>query len=114
MFSPVTINGRDTGVQGLAPSCVHPKHQGQGIANQLVREGLEILEELGYPACVVLGDMCFYRTFGFLPAGEYLLTCPWVTSSDIFMGIRLNADGFSGKQGQVSYCAEFDLLMGEP
>ncbi len=110
MFSPVFINNNDTGIQGLTPICIHPDYQGQNIEALLVQEGLDILTELGYPACVALGDMHFYRCFGFLPAAEFNLTCQRKRENETFMAIGLNATGFSGQEGLVTYCSEFNVL----
>jgi putative acetyltransferase len=109
MFSPVNVNEKDTGVQALAPLCVHPDYQGQEIENQLVEEGLAILTELGYPACVVLGDSYFYRDFGFLDADVFELHCNRQIPQACFMAIALNEVGFSGEKGLVTYCPEFNL-----
>ena len=48
-FSPVAIEWSGTVVKGmgLAPMAVRPNRQGQGIGSQLVRAGLEILEQQG-------------------------------------------------------------------
>ncbi len=110
MFSPVKVNGKDTGVQALAPLCVHPDQKGQAIEEQLVEEGLAILTELGYPACVVLGDSCFFGDFGFSAAETFHLYTEGQTPQTAFMAIALNEIGFSGETGLVSYCPEFKSL----
>ncbi|AMG31117.1 N-acetyltransferase [Grimontia hollisae] len=110
MFSPVLVDGTDTGVQGLAPLCVHPDYRGQGIAAQLVREGFDTLNEFGYPACVVLGDPAYYSRFGFKPAEEFGLSCKWDVPADAFMAFEFAEGAFNTVQGQVTYCAEFDAL----
>lgn len=60
MFSPVTLEGEDLNWQGLAPLAVKEEYRRQGIGAELVKEGLSSLGELGYPACVVLGDPAYY------------------------------------------------------
>ncbi|MEZ8147472.1 GNAT family N-acetyltransferase [Enterovibrio norvegicus] len=110
MFSPVIIGGRDTGIQGLAPVCVHHDYRKQGLASDMIREGFEILSEFGYPACVVLGDPAYYSRVGFVPASQYSLTCKWDVPADAFMAIELLDGAFSDVTGLVEYCAEFDAL----
>lgn len=107
MFSPVLIHEQDIGVQGLAPLCVRSDYRGQGIATQLVREGLEILAELGYPACVVFGQPNYYRRLDFFEAEAFQLESPWFASQSALMAITLNDSGFGGKAGKVTYCPEF-------
>lgn len=64
-FSPVRIDGRDTGWFGLGPVSVAPKWQGQGIGSALIREGLARLAASGAQGCVLLGNPGYYRRFGF-------------------------------------------------
>ncbi|OEE69763.1 GNAT family N-acetyltransferase [Enterovibrio norvegicus FF-33] len=110
MFSPVTIGGMDTGVQGLAPLCVHPDYRKQGIAVSLVKEGLEILRELSYPACVVLGDPAYYEQFGFTAANTFGFHCKWDVPQEAFMATEIIENAFENLQGIVDYCPEFDEL----
>lgn len=110
MFSPVLVGGADTGVQGLAPLCVHPDYRKKGIAAQLVREGFDTLNEFGYPACVVLGDPAYYSRFGFKPAEAFGLSCKWDVPAGAFMAFEFAEGTFNTAQGLVSYCAEFDAL----
>lgn len=44
---------------------VDEKYRGQGLARQLVYEGLDSLNEFGYAAVVTLGDPALYSRFGF-------------------------------------------------
>ena len=64
-FSPVTINGENTGWYGLGPVSVSPDRQRKGIGQALIREGLAGLRRRGAAGCVVLGDPAYYGRFGF-------------------------------------------------
>ena len=64
-FSPVTIEGGDSGWFGLGPVAVDPRRQGQGIGTHLINRGLERLRERGAAGCVVLGEPAYYGRFGF-------------------------------------------------
>ena len=110
MFSPVQVGEIDTGVQGLAPLCVHPDYRQQGIAAQLVREGFDTLNEFGYPACVVLGDPAYYSRFGFKPAADFGLRCKWDVPAEAFMAFEFAQGAFEQASGEVAYCPEFDAL----
>ena len=55
-FSPVDVQGEDLQWVGMAPLAVDEKYRGQGLARQLVYEGLDSLNEFGYAAVVTLGD----------------------------------------------------------
>ncbi len=63
-FSPVYIDGA-TGWFGLGPVSVAPTHQRRGIADALIRLGLDLLAKAGASGCVVLGDPAYYGRFGF-------------------------------------------------
>ncbi|MBV7300898.1 GNAT family N-acetyltransferase [Enterovibrio paralichthyis] len=110
MFSPVMVNGTDIGIQGLAPLSVHPDYRNQGVAAQLVKEGIETLHEFGYPGCVVLGDSGFYGRFGFKPAASYGLQSTFDIPAEAFMALELEPGAFVDCEGVVKYCAEFDAL----
>jgi predicted N-acetyltransferase YhbS len=77
LFSPVQIpdEGRTASGMGLAPMCVAPAFQSQGIGSRLVEKGLELLAEKACPFVVVLGHPAFYARFGFEPAIGFGITC---------------------------------------
>lgn len=54
-FSPVDVQGEDLQWVGMAPLAVDENYRGQGLARQLVYEGLDSLNEFGYAAVVTLG-----------------------------------------------------------
>jgi putative acetyltransferase len=65
-FSPVRIDGVRGSWYGLGPVSVQPERQRNGIGEQLIRDGLARLRQLGAEGCVVLGDSGYYRRFGFV------------------------------------------------
>ncbi|UIP27417.1 GNAT family N-acetyltransferase [Photobacterium sp. TLY01] len=109
-FSPVTVGGQDLGWQGLAPLVVKAEYRGQGIGQTLMREGAEILAELGYPVVVVLGDHSYYRKAGYVTAAEHGLRCSWAVPEEAFMVQELLPPALSGHQGLVEYSAPFSVL----
>lgn len=60
----------------MAPLAVDENYRGQGLARQLVYEGLDSLNEFGYAAVVTLGDPAFYGRLGFEQAAHYDLAPP--------------------------------------
>lgn len=107
LFTPVSIEGHDVTWQGLAPLCVHPDHQGQGIARLLIDEGFATLPELGYAGVVVLGDPAFYGKFGFEAAEQSGFDCQWEVPPGAFQIKPLIAGTFDGHSGLIHYCPEF-------
>ena len=73
-FTPVTIDGLESGWWALGPLAVKPSRQRMGIGSALVRSGLRRLRGRGVPGCVVLGDPAWHGRFGFAPAAG--LVCP--------------------------------------
>ncbi|MBW1213062.1 putative acetyltransferase [Pantoea allii] len=109
-FSPVTMQGEDRNWVGLAPLAVDESLRGQGIAKQLVYEGLDTLNEFGYSAVVVLGDPALYHHLGFEPAARHGLHCRWPGSEAAFQVYRLADNAFDGAEGRIEYSAPFNQL----
>ena len=87
MFSPVSLAGEHLNWQGLAS-----------------------LGELGYPACVVLGNPDYYQRFGFKPANQFGFTCQWEVPADAFQIVALWENELDNRQGLIEYCPEFNEL----
>ena len=109
-FSPVAIDGEDRQWVGMAPVAVAENYRGQGIARQLVYEGLDSLNEFGYAAVVTLGEPELYGRLGFEKAANYGLHCRWPDTENAFLVHRLADDAFDGVSGLVEYHQHFDRL----
>ena len=90
-FSPVDVQGEDLQWVGMAPLAVDEKYRGQGLARQLVYEGLDSLNEFGYAAVVTLGDPALYSRFGFELAAHHDLRCRWPGTESAFQVHRLRS-----------------------
>ena len=75
-FSPVLINGEESGWLGLGPVSVLPNQQGKGIGSKLINEGLKQLKASGTMGVVLLGEPSYYQRFGFEQSA--ILTCEGV------------------------------------
>ena len=89
LFSPVTLDGTDARMLGLAPMAVWPERQRHGIGSELVRAGLAASRERGAAAVVVVGHPAFYPRFGFVPASRFGLRCEYDVPDDVFMVLEL-------------------------
>ena len=107
-FSPVCVHGEDLQWVGLAPLAVDETYRGQGLARQLVYEGLDSLNEFGYAAVVALGDPAFYGRLGFDRAADHDLHCRWPGTETAFHVHRLADDAFNGVTGLVEYHDHFN------
>ncbi len=69
-FSRMTVeaNGKTVPAVALAPLAVAAEARGLGVAEALVRAGLDRLEAAGVVLCFALGEPDYYTRFGFDPA----------------------------------------------
>lgn len=110
MFSPVTLNGEDLNWQCLAPLAIKADYRRQGLAAELVKEGLESLKEFGYPACVVLGEPEYYSRFGFEASEKYSFCCQWEASAGAFQVLALAENEFTDRSGRIEFSPEFSAF----
>ena len=110
LFSPVTIESRDTsfGALGLGPMAILPSYQRKGIGSQLVHAGLQECKCLGHEIMVVLGHPDYYPRFGFVPASTYGIKCKYDVPNEVFMVLELRPGALSGRSGVVKYQPEFN------
>ncbi|HHL2558601.1 TPA: GNAT family N-acetyltransferase [Yersinia enterocolitica] len=107
-FSPVEVGGEDRQWVALAPLAVEEGLRRQGLAEKLVYEGLDSLNEFGYAAVVVLGDPAYYQRFGFVPAARHQLTCRWPDTEEAFQVYALAEDALTDADGEVVFSAPFN------
>jgi len=111
-FSPVTVGGAldAPAVLALAPVAVDPPHQRKGHGSSLLRWSLDHLREAGCPAVIVLGEPEFYGRFGFRPASEFGIRCPYDVPAPYFMVLELQHEALVARSGIVGYRPEFASL----
>ncbi|MFQ6245467.1 GNAT family N-acetyltransferase [Yersinia enterocolitica] len=107
-FSPVDVGGEDRQWVALAPLAVEEGLRRQGLAEKLVYEGLDSLNEFGYAAVVVLGDPAYYQRFGFVPAARHQLSCRWPDTEEAFQVYALAEDALTDADGEVVFSAPFN------
>jgi putative acetyltransferase len=110
-FSPVIIDETAVGL-GLGPVAVLPQHRQRGIAEVLIRAGLEKSKTLGYTFVVVLGDPAYYRRFGFEAASNWGLVDEYGGGS-AFQALELRDGGVPSGGGTVRYSPEFAITAEE-
>lgn len=92
----------------LAPVAVLPAFQRQGIGGKLIKQGLLAAGPLTWASgVVVVGHAAYYPRFGFLPASNFDLTCPFKVPDESFLALELEPGALAGKHGQVAYAPEF-------
>jgi predicted N-acetyltransferase YhbS len=94
-------------VLALAPVSVAPEHQRRGHGSALIRWSLDRIAERGHPGVIVLGEPEFYARFGFRPAGEFGIQCPFDVPAAYFMAVELREGGLRSAPGLAEYRPEF-------
>jgi predicted N-acetyltransferase YhbS len=84
----------------LGPVAVHPTHQGEGLGALLILRALEMAREGGWSRVILVGDLPYYRRFGF----ERLtgVEMPPPTNPERVLGIALREGAWDGVTGRVA------------
>lgn len=109
LFSPLhlVVSGERIDAVALAPMCVTPGRQKQGIGTKLVDYGIEQMKRAGQAAIIVLGHVNFYPRFGFRHDLAKNLSCAF-NKYEAFMGLELRPGSLGGKPGTCIYPRAFD------
>jgi putative acetyltransferase len=91
----------------LAPMAVLAEHQRQGIGQQLVHHGVDLLRGQGERIVIVLGHPDYYPRFGFSVERARCLESPF--PPEAFMAMELVPGALAGIQGKVRYPNAFGL-----
>lgn len=94
---PVQIEGAATLL--LGPIAVHPTHQSEGLGAVLMGACLDRARALGFARVMLVGDLAYYRKFGF----EVLdgITMPPPTNAARVLGVSLKDGAWDGVKGAV-------------
>jgi predicted N-acetyltransferase YhbS len=83
----------------LGPVAVHPTHQGEGLGALLILRTLEMARKGGWSRVILVGDLPYYRRFGFFKLGD--VTMPPPTNPERVLGIELRDGAWEGVTGRV-------------
>ena len=92
---------------GLAPVAVLASHRRHGVADALIRHGLQLAKGSGWKWVFVLGGD-YYRRFGFDPALAAGLTSCY--AGPHLMGLALQPDELPPRAGRLEYAKAFAAL----
>lgn len=85
----------------LGPVAVHPTRQSEGLGAQLILVSLERAAELGWRACLLVGDEPYYGRFGFRRALAERIAFPEPTNPRRVLGFELVPGALAEAAGPV-------------
>ena len=88
----------------LGPLAVHPTAQGEGLGAWLMNESLHRAEALGWARVMLVGDLPYYRRFGFRRLEGVEMPPP--TNPDRILGRDLIPGAWDGIAGAVRRAAD--------
>lgn len=91
---------------GLGPVAVLPEFRKQGVADRMIRTGLNLAIQDGWTGIFVLGNPQYYQRFGFDPKGAERFSSPY--SGSAFMALAIKEAAFGGLSGPAEYPSVFD------
>jgi putative acetyltransferase len=94
---------------GLGPLGVRADQQRQGVGTALMYAVLGAADALGEPFVALVGDLGYYRRFGFRPARDYGIRAP-VAGWEAEFQIRVLSGYVGTARGTFTYAAPFSEL----
>ncbi len=101
---PVRVGGRPALLYG--PVAAHPTRQGEGLGACVLRESLAEARALGHARALLVGDLPYYRRFGFRRLEGVVMPPP--TNPDRVLGFDLVTGGWAGVAGPVTRAVDAD------
>lgn len=74
----------------------------------MIRAGLDEAEQLGYTSVIVIGHPEYYPMFGFKPASQWNIHCPYDAPDEAFMALELVENSLDIGGGMVEFPSEYD------
>ena len=84
----------------LGPVAVHPTRQSEGLGALLILRALELAAEGGWSRVLLVGDLPYYRRFGFRKLEGVAMPPP--TNPERILGIELREGAWEGVTGRVT------------
>jgi predicted N-acetyltransferase YhbS len=99
-FTAISI-GDEEGSALLGPLVVDPMVKGQGYGKGLVAEGLARAKAQGFTLVLLVGDVPYYRRFGFAPVSRGKITLPGPVDPARLLAVELEHGAMKNAAGLV-------------
>jgi len=104
-----TVGPQRSGALGLGPLGVRVAHQRHGVGRALIERVIDLVDALGEPVIVLLGDPHFYGRFGFDLASKIHIDPPNPQWAPHFLARKCRMYDPT-MQGRFTYAEPFDRL----
>ena len=101
-YWPVRIGRAGLPALLLGPLAVNPERRGEGIGRTLVAQTLDWAMLAGHKLCVLVGDLDYYRQFGFHPAMPHGLVMPKEKTPERLQVRELSPGSLAAFKGTIS------------
>lgn len=98
----------------LGPVAVDRRHRDRGVGQALMVHALAEAQRLGHQAVVLVGDLPYYRRFGFSREATTDLHLPGPVDRDRFLGLELTPGALDGAEGLVVASGKLAESLQEP
>ncbi|AXA33452.1 GNAT family N-acetyltransferase [Francisella adeliensis] len=98
-------------IYGLAPMCVSPKYQKQGVGTKLIEKAIQEAKASNIDAIFVLGHPSYYPRFGFKLTNLYQIKCEYDVPADVFMVLDISNKLVKLENQTVYYAEEFGKVF---
>lgn len=100
-FWPIFIGGRKNLSLLVGPVAIHPTFQGEGIGAYLINHSIKISKEYGWERAILIGDINYYKLFGFFQRNEHKIFFPQPTDPKRILLLEIKSNSFLGVEGIV-------------
>ena len=85
----------------IGPIAIHPTFQGEGLGSYLINHSIKISKKYGWKRAILIGDIDYYKSFGFFQPNENNIDFPSPTDSKRILFLELESNSFKGVVGKV-------------
>ena len=100
-YWPILIGKRKKLSLLIGPIAIHPTFQGEGLGAYLINHSINLSKKYGWKRAILIGDIEYYKSFGFYQQNENQIDFPPPTDSKRILLLELEKNSFLGTEGKV-------------
>ncbi len=85
----------------IGPIAIHPTFQGEGLGTYLINHSIKTAKKYGWKRAILIGDIDYYKSFGFFQQNENKIDFPSPTDSKRILLLELENNSFEYVEGKV-------------